>query len=101
MLRLRGGGLRWPTLPSGDELGRIAPVRQFQLVQKGLDHLELLLVAARPLAPAEEARVRSAFLTDLGEGFELRIAYAEAIARSAGGKYEDFRCEVADSKRQS
>ena len=94
MLRLAGGGARWPTLPSGDELGRIAPVRQFQLVQKGLRELELLLVAARPLAPGEEKKVREAFLADLGGDFELRVAYADAIPRSASGKYEDFRSEV-------
>jgi phenylacetate-CoA ligase len=95
MLRMPGGRLRWPTLPSGDELGRIAPVRQFQLVQKDLQRLELVLVAARPLAPEEESRVRAAFLSDLGAGFEIRVSYADAIARTSGGKYEDFRCEMA------
>jgi phenylacetate-CoA ligase len=95
MLRMAGGRLRWPSLPSGDDLGRIAPVRQFQLVQKSLERLELHLVVARALSAAEEERVRSAFLKDLGGGFALTLAYPEAIARTAGGKYEDFRCEVA------
>ena len=94
MLRLPNGGSRWPTLPSGDELGRIAPVRQFQLVQKSLRELELRLVTARPLAPGEEEAVRRAFLADLAQRFELRVAYADAIPRSASGKYEDFRSEV-------
>jgi phenylacetate-CoA ligase len=94
MLRMPGGQTRWPTLPSGDELGRIAPVRQFQLVQKDLQQLELALVAARPLSAAEEARVRAAFLADLGGGFTLTVSYATEIARTAGGKYEDFRCDM-------
>lgn len=95
MLRLPGGQTRWPSLPSGDELGGIAPVRQFQLVQKDLQRLELVLVPARKLSADEEARVRAAFLSDLGGGFELVVRYAESIARTPGGKYEDFRCEVA------
>jgi phenylacetate-coenzyme A ligase PaaK-like adenylate-forming protein len=94
MLRMPGGRTRWPSLPSGDELGRIAPVRQFQLLQKDLQRLELVLVVARALSAKEEARVRAAFLADLGGGFELAVSYAEAIARTPGGKYEDFRCEM-------
>ena len=94
MLCMPGGRTRWPTLPSGDELGRIAPIRQFQLVQKDLHRLDLVLVAARPLSANEEARVRAAFLSDLGGGFELTLSFAASIARTAGGKYEDFRCEI-------
>jgi phenylacetate-CoA ligase len=94
MLRLPGGRARWPSLPSGDELGRIAPVRQFQLVQKDLRQLELALVAARPLSTEEEARVRSAFLADLGGDFALTVSCVTGIARTAGGKYEDFRCDM-------
>jgi phenylacetate-CoA ligase len=94
MLRMPGGQSRWPSLPSADELGRIAPVRQFQLVQKDLLHLELVLVVARPLSAGEEARVRAAFLADLGGGVELALSYATAIARTASAKYEDFRCDL-------
>ena len=94
MLRMPGGRMRWPTLPSGDELGRIAPVRQFQLAQKDYERLELRLVAARPLSAAEQERVREAFLRDLGGGFRLALAFLDEIPRSAGGKYEDFRCEM-------
>jgi phenylacetate-CoA ligase len=94
MLRMPRGQSRWPSLPSGDELGRIAPVRQFQLVQKDLQRLELVLVVARPLTKEEEKRVQAAFLSDLGGGFELALSYAKEIARTPGGKYEDFRSEV-------
>jgi phenylacetate-CoA ligase len=97
MLRLAGGRTRWPSLPSGDELGRIAPVRQFQLVQKDLRQLELTLVVARPLSAQEEARVRAAFIADLGGDFALALSYAASIARTANGKYEDFRCEITGS----
>lgn len=54
----------------------------------------LRLVVARLLTPAEEALVRRAFLADLAQAFELRVAYADAIPHAASGKYEDFRCEV-------
>ncbi len=94
MMRTPDGRQRWPSLPSGDSLGRIAPVRQFQLVQRAPARMELVLVVARPLSAKEEASVREAFLRDLGGGFELAIAYAQSIARTANGKYEDFRCEI-------
>lgn len=94
MLRMGGGRLRWPSLPSGDKLGSIAPVRQFQLVQKDFERLDLRLVVARALTRGEEERVRAAFLGDLGGGFTLALTYTDAIARNAGGKYEDFRCEM-------
>jgi phenylacetate-CoA ligase len=94
MLRLPDGRTRWPSMPSGDELGRIAPVRQFQLVQKDLQHLHLVLVAARPLSADEEKRVKAAFASDIGEHWQIAVSYAKEIARTAGGKYEDFRCEV-------
>ena len=48
MLRLPAGGLRFP---------RIAPVQQFQAVQKSLDALELNLVVARTLTADEELRL--------------------------------------------
>jgi len=72
-------------------------VRQFQLVQTSLRELELRLVVARPLAAEEEARVRAAFLADLGEDLELRVACVDSIPRSASGKYEDFRSEVSEA----
>ena len=93
MLRLPGGHQRWPSLPSGDVLGRMAPVRQFQLAQTGPAALVLRLVVARPLTADEEATVHAAFLADLGEGFALRIAYVDSIPRMPSGKYEDVRVE--------
>jgi phenylacetate-CoA ligase len=95
MLRMPGGQLRWPSLPSGDELGTLAPVRQFQLVQQDFTRFELRLVAARALSGAEEERVRAAFVRDLGGGVELALVYLASIAPGAGRKYEDFRCDMA------
>jgi phenylacetate-CoA ligase len=93
MLRLPGGGLRYPRLGEY-EFSCVPAVRQFQVVQKTLRDIEVSLVAARPLAAEEEARLRALILKNLNGDFELSFVYREVIPRSAGGKYEDFRSEV-------
>jgi phenylacetate-CoA ligase len=94
MLRLPGGGMRYPRFGEY-EFGDIRPVRQFQVVQKTLQDIEVALVVARPLVAAEEDKLRALILRNLGHSFQLSFVYRDDIPRSAGGKYEDFRSEVA------
>lgn len=94
MLRLPDGSLRHPRFGEA-QFGIIAPVRQFQVVQKTLHDIEVALVVARPLTPAEEDTLRTQILKNLGHPFQLSFVYRDNIPRSAGGKYEDFRSEVA------
>ncbi len=93
MLRLPGGGEVWPLIgePSYVE---IPAIRQYQIVQKSLELLEMRLVSERPLTPDEEARLREIVLNRLGHRFEIALTYHENIPRSAGGKFEDFKCEI-------
>jgi phenylacetate-CoA ligase len=93
MLRLPGGGMRHPRFGES-QFGGIAPVRQFQVVQKSLSDIEVTLVVARPLTPAEEDALRKLILKNLGHQFTVSFVYREDIPRSASGKYEDFRSEV-------
>jgi len=90
------------TLPSGARVSpgfmndwfEGLPVRQFQVVQRALDHLEVKIVPRRPFTEAEEERVRAVLLQHLGVPFRITLSYHEEIPRSAEGKYEDFRSEV-------
>jgi len=93
MLRLPDGGMRYPRFGEA-QFGTIAPVRQFQVVQKSLAEIEVALVVARPLTVAEEDALRTLILKNLGHSFSVAFAYRDDIPLPASGKYEDFRSEV-------
>ena len=95
MLRLPGGGLRYPRFGEA-QFGTIAPVRQFQVVQRTLQHIEVSLVVVRPLTVDEEGALRVLVLRNLGHPFEVTFSYHDDIPRLASGKYEDFRSEVTE-----
>lgn len=93
MLHLPGGGRHYPRFGEY-EFGAFEAVRQFQVVQKSLNDIEVALVLARPLLPAETEALRALILKNLGHPFKVLFVYRDSIPRSAGGKYEDFRSEV-------
>ncbi len=96
MLRLPEGRRVWPLLSSSDLAGllRIAPIRQYQFVQKSLEKIEFRLVADRPIAGSEESDLR-AFLQDrFGHPFEIDIVRLDRIPRGTTDKYQDFVSEL-------
>lgn len=93
MLRLPDGGQRHPRFGEA-QFGVIAPVRQFQVVQKTLNDIEVALVVARPLTVQEEETLRGLILKNLGHPFNLVFSYRDEIPLAASGKFEDFRSEV-------
>jgi len=71
------------------------PIIQYQLAQLSLSVIEARLVTLRPLTPAEEERVRDLVANQCGaSGFTIEIRYRDSIPRSAGGKFEEFLCEL-------
>ncbi|MBR0649706.1 phenylacetate--CoA ligase family protein [Roseomonas terrae] len=99
MLRLPGGGRRWPLLSSGD-LGAlqraVPPLRQYRIVQKALDHLHLVLAIARPMTAEEATAAQGWAQAKFGTGFRITVESHRELPRSAAGKSEDFICEVPD-----
>ncbi len=94
MLVRPNGGRYWPSFAS--ELWReIAPIEQIQLVQKDRDSVELRIVAPRELTADETRRLFAALENSLGCVYRMTLVRLAEIPRSAGGKYEDFICEVA------
>jgi phenylacetate-CoA ligase len=96
MLRLPGGGRRWPLLSSGDLGALVAAVpglRQYRIVQTALAALRLEIVAP---ALGDDARAAAAAWAraKFGAGFAVEVQRLEALPRSAAGKAEDFVCEV-------
>ncbi|MDQ6928492.1 MAG: phenylacetate--CoA ligase family protein [Actinomycetota bacterium] len=99
MLTLPDGAQRWPTFGDSTEfvqaLSTLPRIEQFQVVQKSLAQLEVLLVCERALDLVEEELVRDYLDGALGHRFETEFSYHGEIPRSPSGKFEDFRSELA------
>lgn len=93
MLTLPTGGQLWPYF-GGEKFRDMAPIRQYQIVQKSLTELELCIVPERPFTAQDEKKLRDWITGKAGKGFKIIFSYHEAIARGAGGKFEDFRSEL-------
>jgi phenylacetate-CoA ligase len=96
MLVTAAGEHYWPAFGTRS-FTRIAPIRQCQLAQIEFDLIEARLVTAAALSAEQEDGLRGLILSRLPPGFRVGFAYREQIARSAGGKYEDFVCEISAS----
>ena len=97
MLRMPSGERRFPYF-GGRSLGDLLAVIQFQMAQTAPGHLEVRLVARRPLTAGEENHLRETIVGAIGYPFSIGIVYRDRIARSAGGKFEEFRCELDSSE---
>lgn len=75
-------------------LDQLPPVRQFQIIQKSLEEVEVVLAVFRSLNADEEDQIRSLITTSLRYPFQVRITYVETIPPGPTGKYEDFRCDL-------
>lgn len=97
LLRLPDGRRYWP-LVGAFSFRDIAPVRQYQIVQRSFERITLRLAVERPLTMAEEKGLSEKLLEFLGHRFAVDFEYcAPAIPRGPGGKFEDFVCEIRDS----
>jgi phenylacetate-CoA ligase len=94
VMRLPDGGALMPDIER-QEVHRLAPVREIQVVQTGWDEVEVRLVAERALDPAEEAVVAEAVRRGLhGRDVTMRFVRLDAIPRAESGKFEAFRCAI-------
>ena len=93
MLRLESGEQMFPDI-AALHLNEIAPLRQYQMIQKSYSDIEMKLNLARPFEGDEEAHMRKMILDALGQPFNLRLVHVEDIPRHSSGKFEDFISEV-------
>jgi len=103
LTRIVGRTLDYVTLPSGVRrrvdtghatMSRIPAIREFQLIQRDLDRIEVLLVLGRPLDDAETRAVRAILVKEVGAEFRFDLTTCEAISRTAEGKLRTFISEV-------
>lgn len=102
--RIRGRSRHLVCLPDGTrhwplvgfyEYRDVAPIRQYQVIQHDLQHVELRLVSDRPLTNDEELQLRAIVQKRLQHPFDVRIVYFdERIPIPPSGKFEDFICLV-------
>jgi phenylacetate-CoA ligase len=93
LLTLPNGERRFPDFGVGF-YGDIAPVRQFQIVQKIPERLELHVVVARTPTSDEETKIKRRLNGQLMAQFDIELIVRETIPRGPGGKYEEFRSEI-------
>jgi phenylacetate-CoA ligase len=93
MLTFPSGEQRWPIF-NLYKFGDVAPVRQVQVVQKGLDELEVRLVVKAEMGEQDEERLRDVMRAGIGGAFRITFTYHDHIPRSKGGKFEEFRSEL-------
>ena len=80
MIKLPDGTSHWP-IPGYAEYNKIAPINQFQFVQKTREHIEVKLVVGRPLSVQEEDRLKRLMNSNLGYAFDLQFTYLDDIPR--------------------
>lgn len=78
------------------EFAELAPIRQFQLVQSSITHLDVNLVTERRPSQEEEDAMRRYLRDKARHEFEIAFHYHDIIERGANGKFEEFRCDVTD-----
>ncbi len=90
MVTLPDGTQHWPTL--GFHAFRdIAPIRQYQGVQRTPDTVELNLMVDTPLTSEQEGLLRSVVRNALGYPFNVLFVYHNTeLQKTLGGKFEEF-----------
>lgn len=95
MVRLPDGTRHWPYF-SLSKWGFALPVRQLQMIQHTLQHIEVRLVCTRPLQPPEVDLLIDAVRGGFGYAFDITVTQVAQIHRTTNFKYEDFICLVPD-----
>ncbi|MCB1465197.1 MAG: phenylacetate--CoA ligase family protein [Nitratireductor sp.] len=90
VFRSADGRRIWPAILSS-EIGRHLPNRQFQIVQLDFDHVEIRYVPMPGEQTSNVAGLTAYVRERLQSEVKLSVQPVDAIERSAGGKYEDFK----------
>ena len=94
MLVLPNGERRWPVTGSM-AFDRVISFRQFQMIQHSLEEIEVKLVVPEPVSKEQESELTDIIHRSLGHPFNITFTYHDEIPRSAGGKFEDFKSNIA------
>jgi len=70
-------------------------IREYQIVQRQLETLNLALVMDTPYSAEQEKALISHVQAWVKHPFEIQVSYVESIPRSGAGKFEVFRSEIS------
>jgi len=98
MITLPSGERSWPDVGLV-KLQDIAPIEQFQLVQKSLQDIVVKLVLPRPMKEEEKQTLTELFHQTLRHPFNITFEQLDDIPRSPGGKYEEFISELESAPK--
>jgi len=92
MLTMPSGEARWPLLSSSNiaALLSLAPIRQYQFVQRTPEAIEVRLAVAQSLRPDQEQAVIGWVREKFGHPFAVTLSYHDDIPLAPSGKFEDF-----------
>ena len=94
---LPDGSRHWPQV-GFHRFGEIAPIRQYQVIQRERDLVEVRMVAGGTVSAEQEAALTTVIQQALGHPFPIHFTwYEDRLPVEPGGKFEEFRCEVAGS----
>lgn len=93
LVTLPDGRKHWPSFPGSKWLA-IAPVRQFQLIQRDLHSIEIRYVIDDALTQDQEQRLTVMLHTSLDYPFHINFVRMEHIERGANFKFEEFISEL-------
>lgn len=90
MVTLPDGRRYWPLLGLR-RFGDIAPIKQFQVVQRNLQQLDVRVATLRPLSGAEQSAVLHAVQQAVGYPFTMSLeVFADVLPKPDSGKFEEF-----------
>ena len=100
MLTLPSGAKRWTLLSSHDIRAflAMAPIRQYQFVQKTPTSMHVRLVVERRLNEAEETSLGQWAVEKFGYPFRVTFEYLDDLPRQPSGKFQDFVSDVEPGK---
>lgn len=94
LLKLPNGDRFWPRA-GRYEMQKVAPVRQWQIVQHSLDDIELRVVTDDPLTEEQQKGIAQVFSNAIEDFAPVRVTwYKDSIPPNDGGKFEESICLV-------
>jgi phenylacetate-CoA ligase len=95
LILMPDGSRHWP-LVGFHKFREIAPIVQYQLIQRDRENIEVRLVVERALTKDEEDKLIVLIQTALGYPFALALQYfADRIPPGPNGKFEEFVSHAA------
>lgn len=97
MVRFPDGRRHWPVFGIHRFREMLPGLKQFQLIQRATQRIDVRLVVDGNPAPEQERALACVIREALNHPFELDFAYQSAeIPRTPGGKFQEFICTLAD-----